>query len=93
MCGSLSEECIERIDALRKEFRTAKPRRKKHNNFMPPAGLILIRQFRGQEYHVLVVEDGFEYNGKVYKSLTSIARIIGTHWKGPEFFGLVSHER
>jgi hypothetical protein len=38
---------------------------------------------------VLVKEDGFEYEGKRYRSLTMIAgRITGAHWSGPRFFGL-----
>ena len=38
---------------------------------------------------VTMTEDGFEYAGNKYPSLTKIARIItGTHWSGPRFFGL-----
>jgi hypothetical protein len=53
------------------------------------AGTRLIRQWNGQTHHVTVGEAGFEYNGKRYKSLSVIARIItGTRWSGPLFFGL-----
>lgn len=92
MHGGLTDDSIARIETLRKEFRTAKPRRKRVNKHLPPAGTILVRQFRGCEYQALVLEDGYEYNGKVYKTLTGIARRIGTHWSGPVFFGLASHE-
>jgi hypothetical protein len=35
------------------------------------------------------IEDGFEYEGQYYRSLTVIAeRITGAHWSGPRFFGL-----
>jgi hypothetical protein len=38
---------------------------------------------------VAVTEDGFEYGGKTYRSLTKVARVItGAHWSGPRFFGL-----
>ena len=38
---------------------------------------------------MLVREDGFEYEGQRYRSLTVIAeRITGAHWSGPRFFGL-----
>jgi len=38
---------------------------------------------------VLVLDQGFEYAGRTYKSLSEIARAItGTRWSGPAFFGL-----
>jgi Protein of unknown function (DUF2924) len=53
------------------------------------AGTTLVRQWRGHAHTVLVREDGFEYEGRHYRSLTVIAeRITGAHWSGPRFFGL-----
>jgi hypothetical protein len=41
-----------------------------------------------------VTEDGFEYAGTSYASLTKIAKkITGAHWSGPRFFGLLSPDR
>jgi hypothetical protein len=52
-------------------------------------GTILVREWRNAEHRVLVLEGGFEHQGKRYESLTAIARIItGTNWSGPRFFGL-----
>ena len=52
-------------------------------------GTTLVRQWRGRAHTVLVREDGFEYEGRRYRSLTVIAeRITGAHWSGPRFFGL-----
>jgi hypothetical protein len=52
-------------------------------------GTTLVRQWRGHAHSVLVREDGFEYEGERYRSLTVIAeRITGAHWSGPRFFGL-----
>lgn len=52
-------------------------------------GSRLIREWRGQTYQVTVLEDGFNYEGKRYGSLSKIAReITGTRWSGPRFFGL-----
>ena len=52
-------------------------------------GTTLVRQWRGHAHSVLVREDGFEYQGQRYRSLTMIAeRITGAHWSGPRFFGL-----
>src|SRR5215813_14115172 len=55
----------------------------------PKTGTTLVRQWRGHTHAVLVREDGFEYEGQHYRSLTVIAeRITGAHWSGPRFFGL-----
>jgi hypothetical protein len=52
-------------------------------------GAILVRQWKGQSHRVVVLEDGFAYQGKSYESLSEIARLItGTRWNGPKFFGL-----
>jgi hypothetical protein len=58
------------------------------------AGATLVRQWRGRAHTVLVREDGFEYEGRRYRSLTVIAeQITGAHWSGPRFFGLGKRAR
>jgi hypothetical protein len=57
-------------------------------------GASLVRQWRGHTHTVLVREDGFEYEGQRYRSLTVIAaRITGAHWSGPRFFGVNKRAR
>jgi hypothetical protein len=57
-------------------------------------GATLVRQWRGHTHTVLVREDGFEYDGRRYRSLTVIAeRITGAHWSGPRFFGVSKRTR
>jgi hypothetical protein len=52
-------------------------------------GARLVREWRGPTHTVTVTEDGFEYAGTSYPSLTKIAKkITGAHWWGPRFFGL-----
>jgi hypothetical protein len=52
-------------------------------------GMRLVREWRGKTHTVLVLENGFEWNGKRRRSLSTIAReITGTRWSGPRFFGL-----
>ena len=42
-------------------------------------------------HHVLILEEGYEYDGRRYQSLTQIAQdITGAHWSGPRFFGLTT---
>jgi hypothetical protein len=56
---------------------------------MLKTGTPLLRQWGGHAHAVLVREDGFEYDGQRYRSLSVIAkRITGAHWSGPRFFGL-----
>jgi hypothetical protein len=57
-------------------------------------GATLVRQWRGRTHTVLVREDGFEYQGQRYRSLTVIAeQITGAHWSGPRFFGVSKRVR
>ena len=52
-------------------------------------GTRLIRDWQGRTYDVLVLDDGFSWQGTSYRSLSAIARkITGTAWSGPLFFGL-----
>jgi len=57
-------------------------------------GTRLVRSWHGKMHQVLVLDDGFEFDGRRYASLTQIAGdITGTHWSGPRFFGLVTRRR
>jgi Protein of unknown function (DUF2924) len=61
----------------------------KHRRDRPIAGTRLIRDWKGVEHTVTVLADGYEYQGRPYKSLSAIARAItGTRWNGPLFFGV-----
>jgi hypothetical protein len=52
-------------------------------------GTRLVRQWHGRVHHVLVLDEGYEYHGRRFTSLTQIASAItGTHWSGPSFFDL-----
>ena len=52
-------------------------------------GTRLIQEWHGRTYDVLVLDDGFSWQGASYRSLSAIARkITGTAWSGPLFFGL-----
>lgn len=59
----------------------------------PQAGTRLMREWQGKLHEVVVLEDGFLWNGGTYPSLSEIARLItGTRWSGPRFFGLRHRE-
>jgi hypothetical protein len=57
-------------------------------------GAKLVREWRGETHTVIVREDGFEWKGRHWRSLSVVAReITGGHWSGPRFFGLKEKAR
>lgn len=52
-------------------------------------GATLRRTWNGEDYLVTVIDGGFEWRGRTFKSLSAVATAIaGTRWNGPRFFGL-----
>jgi hypothetical protein len=52
-------------------------------------GTVLVREWDRQSQQVMVMADGFAWNGQTYNSLSKVAfAITGTRWNGPRFFGL-----
>ncbi|MBF0448981.1 MAG: DUF2924 domain-containing protein [Magnetococcales bacterium] len=91
--GGLAESSEKRLDAMAQGKTDPKNEakkgsgRKKANT--PGLGTKLVREWKGREYVVMVMEGGFEYEGQKYRSLSAIAKkITGTHWSGPVFFGI-----
>jgi len=71
----------------------AAPSRKRDPR-LPTPGTVISREYHGQLIQVKVNEDGFEYEGRPYRSLSAISKAItGAHWNGFLFFGLDAHER
>lgn len=84
--GGLSKETKEKIRRMKSDITAGIM---KQNRDMPPPGTVLTREYHGFEHRVMVLDDGFEYQGMKYTNLSKIARIItGTNWSGPLFFGL-----
>ena len=86
--GGLSKSIRRKLKTLAKMFQST-------GRVAPDPGLglkpgaRLIREWHGRTYMVTVTEEGFEYAGASYASLTTIAKeITSTHWSGPRFFGL-----
>jgi hypothetical protein len=53
------------------------------------SGTLLTREWDGHLQQVMVLADGFAWNGKTYPSLSKVAfAITGSRWNGPRFFGL-----
>ena len=91
------EEFIQKYDpinnkALRPEVnsdnKSKKPKLSRDKR-LPIPGTIIIKEYKGTKLEVKILEKGFEYNNKQYRSLTAIAKeVTGAHWNGYLFFGL-----
>ena len=52
-------------------------------------GALLVREWKGQLERVMILEEGFAWNGQTFGSLSQIAKAMtGTNWNGHRFFGL-----
>ena len=88
--GALKPETVRQLEQLGEQLDggniVVRRRRADHR---PIAGTKLIREYQGVFHHVTVLQDGYEWQGRPYKSLSAIARsITGVRWNGPNFFGL-----
>jgi hypothetical protein len=103
--GDLSERARQRALALAQEAElrirapesflkelsgaTGRWRSDRRDARLPAAGTWLNRQFKQQSVTVEVLEKGFRYQERVYRSLSAVARhVTGTQWNGFSFFGL-----
>ena len=83
------EQIAEEVDGpVRKDGKVRAMRRRKQAGELT-AGTRLVREWQGQPIEVTVLDSGFEYAGRQFRSLSAIARLVtGTNWNGPAWFGL-----
>jgi hypothetical protein len=87
--GGLSKATERKLAVLTKELKGKGSIAVTPDTSLRP-GTRLVREWRGRTHTVVVTEDGFEYSGKTFLSMTKIAQAItGAHWSGPRFFGLI----
>ena len=88
--GGLKPQTIARLEALGEQLDGGNiTLRRIRGDDKPIAGTRLIREWQGIEHTVTVLNDGYEWQGRPYQSLSAIARAItGTRWNGWVFFGL-----
>jgi hypothetical protein len=86
--GGLSKSTLRRLTTLARTLESPEgPSREPYPSLKP--GTKLVREWGGATHTVLVLDDGFEYLGQPYASLTKVAAVIsGLHRSGPAFFGL-----
>jgi hypothetical protein len=90
MHGALTTAVARELDELsRRIARGASPLPATAVRLKP--GTRLLRTWRGKTYTVLVGDEGYVFDDRLYPSLSTIAQeITGTHWSGPRFFGMLS---
>ena len=90
MLGGLSRDTRRVLDLLVKELDGKNARRAIMTDPRKPIpGTRLLREWDGAEHSVTVLRDGFDWQGRKFKSLSAVARAItGTQWNGYRFFGL-----
>lgn len=88
--GGLRAETVAKLEALGEQIDGKNVTlRRTHQHQRPLVGTRLVRDWQGVEHVVTVTRDGFEWQGRPYQSLSSVARAIsGTRWNGWTFFGL-----
>jgi hypothetical protein len=88
--GGLRPATVARLEALGEQLDGGDIAvRRRRAEERPIAGTKLIREHQGVLHHVTVLQDGYQWQGRPYKSLSAIARAItGTRWNGLVFFGL-----
>ena len=88
--GGLKPETVRRLERLGEELDGGDRNKSRiRADTMPIAGTRLIREWQGTEQTVTVTADGFEWQGRPYRSLSAIANAItGSRWNGWVFFGL-----
>jgi hypothetical protein len=91
--GGLKPETVARLEALGEQLDGGNVvLRRIRAADKPIAGTRLVREYQGVEHAVTVLQDGYEWQGRPYRSLSAIARAItGTRWNGWSFFGLRNH--
>jgi Protein of unknown function (DUF2924) len=86
--GGLGKATRRKLQTIAKALRTT-GRVRPTPSLSLKSGARLVREWHGRTHTVSVTEEGFEYAGANYPSLTKIAnKITGAHWSGPRFFGL-----
>lgn len=86
--GGLSCKAQRQLKDLARKYRD-NPNYKPSPSFCFKPGTVLTRHWNGKRHDAMVLEEGFQYEGQVFGSLSEIAtHITGSRWSGPVFFGL-----
>jgi Protein of unknown function (DUF2924) len=93
--GGLSKKAIAYLKPIQADLREGKSAMTPYPDEQKlKAGCQLVREHDGINHRVTVVDGGYEWQGKTFASLSSVAKAItGTNWNGHRFFGLKAKAR
>ena len=93
--GDLGSETIRLLVAIANDLAAGKtPDIKPPSERRLKPGTVLMREYQGVRHRVMIMEEGYTWQGKTYTSLSSAAKAItGTNWNGQRFFGLKEKAR
>ena len=97
--GSIPDEALDKLKELTQVYDpinnqalrsyTVDRRRPSRDRRLPIPGSVINKKYKGKEIIVKALEHGFEYKGKVYKTISAVAKAVsGIHWSGYSFFNL-----
>jgi hypothetical protein len=88
--GKLDSKLISSLENIGETIVNSPSSRKKAIKYnLPGSGAVIVKQWKGKKLEVKIIDGGFEYQGKQYKSLSNLAKdISGYAVSGPIFFGL-----
>lgn len=95
----LSQMALDRVDELVKDsklrtkppqdFNFDIPKRIRTKKLELKPGTILTKTYNGEDYEVVILDRGFLWDNKIFRSISAVAKAItGSHWNGKLFFGL-----
>ena len=75
-------------DMLKTQMMSQKKLQKRNAGILK-TGNRIVREWHGEKHEVIIRNNGVEYQGVIYRSLTAVAKkITGGHWNGRHFFGV-----
>ena len=89
--GGVDDSTKQKLSEITDKLEDKKPKARVEIDGRILPGTRFVREWKGKLYETIVRDDGFEYNGQMYRSLSAIATAItGTQWNGRKWWGLSS---
>ena len=87
--GGVDDSTKQKLSEITDKLEDKKPKARVEIDGKILPGPRFVREWKGKLYETIVRDDGFEYNGQMYRSLSAIATAItGTQWNGRKWWGL-----
>jgi hypothetical protein len=82
-----------RAESALREASSEIPTQTQRDQRLPMVGAVLLRPYKGRTLQVRILADGFEFDGRIYGSLSAVAKAAtGSHCNGYQFFKIGGHQ-